>query len=234
MSQDAALPAKHTIFIVDDHSLLSSGLCLLLNAEHDLAVVGRAADLEEALRDSERLQPEIILLDISLPQGNSLDFLPRFRQGAPTTKIIMLTMHEDSSYLRKALSLGAMGYVLKRALDQDLLYAIRSVLRGEIYVQPAMVKQLMAGEKGEDPEHSQVTRTNDAGQLLWSSLSEREREVITGVALGFTSKELGEKYFISEKTVATYRSRAMTKLGLASKSELVELVMRLGIPQQPL
>jgi len=234
LSQDLALPAKHTIFIVDDHSLLSSGLCLLLNAEHDLAVVGRAADLEEALRDSERLQPEIILLDISLPQGNSLDFLPRFRQGAPTTKIIMLTMHEDSSYLRKALSLGAMGYVLKRALDQDLLYAIRSVLRGEIYVQPAMVKQLMAGEKGEDPEHSQVTRTNDAGQLLWSSLSEREREVITGVARGFTSKELGEKYFISEKTVATYRSRAMTKLGLASKSELVELVMRLGIPHKTL
>lgn len=233
MTQNTPPPAKHTILIVDDHSLLTSGLCLLLNAEHDLEVIGQAADLETALRDSERLQPEIILLDITLPQGNSLDFLPRFRQGAPAAKILMLTMHEDSGYLQKALSLGAMGYVLKRALDQDLLYAIRSVLRDEIYVQPAMVKQLMAGG-GQGSEQSPATRKDDAGKLLWSSLSEREREVITGVALGFTSKELGEKYFISEKTIATYRSRAMTKLGLASKSELVELVLRLGIPQQPM
>lgn len=234
MSQNETQPAKHTIFIVDDHSLLSSGLCLLLNAEADLEVVGQAADLEAAMRETERLQPEIILLDISLPQGNSLDFLPRFRQGAPTTKIIMLTMHEDSGYLQKALSLGAVGYVLKRALDQDLLYAIRSVLRGEIYVQPAMVKHLMTIESTQGAEQSPAARAASAGQLLWSSLSEREREVITGVALGFTSKELGEKYFISEKTIATYRSRAMTKLGLASKSELVELVLRLGIPHQPL
>ena len=234
MSQPETAPAKHTILIVDDHSLLSSGLCLLLNAEPDLEVIGQAADLEAALRATELLQPEIILLDISLPQGNSLDFLPRFQQGAPAAKILMLTMHEDGGYLQKALSLGAMGYVLKRALDQDLLYAIRSVLRGEIYVQPAMVKQLMAAKSDQESEPSPAARAANAGKLLWSSLSEREREVITGVALGFTSKELGEKHFISEKTVATYRSRAMTKLGLASKSELVELVLRLGIPQQPL
>lgn len=234
MSQNQTQPAKHTILIVDDHSLLSSGLCLLLNAEHDLEVVGQAADLEAAMREAERLQPEIILLDISLPQGNSLDFLPRFRQGAPSAKILMLTMHEDIGYLQKALSLGAMGYVLKRALDQDLLYAIRSVLRGEIYVQPAMVKHLMTTENRPSSEPSSPAAAGDPGKLLWSSLSEREREVITGVALGFTSKELGEKYFISEKTIATYRSRAMTKLGLASKSELVELVLRLGIPQQPM
>lgn len=233
MSQAATPPAKHSVYIVDDHSLLSSGLCLLLNAEQDLKVVGQAADLEEGLRETERLQPEIILLDISLPQGNSLDFLPRFRQGAPSTKIIMLTMHEDSGYLQKALSLGALGYVLKRALDQDLLYAIRSVLRGEIYLQPAMVKHLMTTESALGGDQSPAARAANAGQLLWSSLSEREREVITGVALGFTSKELGEKHFISEKTVATYRSRAMTKLGLTSKSELVELVLRLGIPNKP-
>ncbi len=234
MSQNQSQSAKHTILIVDDHSLLSSGLCLLLNAERDLEVVGQAADLEAAMREAERLQPEIILLDISLPQGNSLDFLPSFRQGAPGAKIIMLTMHEESGYLQKALSQGAVGYVLKRALDQDLLYAIRSVLRGEIYVQPAMVKHLMATESTHGAEQSPTARAAKAGQQLWSSLSEREREVITGVALGFTSKELGEKYFISEKTIATYRSRAMTKLGLSSKSELVELVMRLGIPHQPL
>jgi DNA-binding NarL/FixJ family response regulator len=234
VSQNQSQSAKHTILIVDDHSLLSSGLCLLLNAERDLEVVGQAADLEAAMREAERLQPEIILLDISLPQGNSLDFLPSFRQGAPGAKIIMLTMHEESGYLQKALSQGAVGYVLKRALDQDLLYAIRSVLRGEIYVQPAMVKHLMATESTHGAEQSPTARAAKAGQQLWSSLSEREREVITGVALGFTSKELGEKYFISEKTIATYRSRAMTKLGLSSKSELVELVMRLGIPHQPL
>lgn len=233
MSQKDSQPARHTILIVDDHSLLSSGLCLLLNAEPDLKVIGRAADLEAALRETERLQPEIILLDISLPQGNSLDFLPRFRQGAPTAKILMLTMHEDSGYLQKALDQGAVGYVLKRALDQDLLYAIRSVLRGEIYVQPAMLKHLMASGTRPGTEPAPPAPADDPEKLLWSSLSEREREVITGVALGFTSKELGEKYFISEKTIATYRSRAMTKLGLTSKSELVELVLRLGIPQQP-
>lgn len=227
------MAAKHTILIVDDHSVLTAGLCLLLNAEADLEVVGQAADLESALRAAERLQPEIILLDITLPQGNSLDFLPRFKKNAPAAKMIMLTMHDDVGYLQKALEQGALGYVLKKALDQDLLYALRSVIRGEIYIQPSLVRQMMSGEAGKTPAQGRADE-NDAPRLLWNSLSEREREVVTGVGLGYTSKELGEKYFISEKTIATYRSRAMTKLGLSTKAELVDLLLRLGIPQRTL
>ncbi len=215
---------KISIVIVDDHSLLVSGLCLLLNCENDMEVVGEADSAENALQLIERLEPAIVLLDISLQDTSGLDLLPQIIERNVNTKVIMMTMHEDNQYLEKALESGASGYVLKKGLDVDLLYGIRSVCRGEVYVQPSMVKSFISESR------QQITaKMQDNNSLLWNALSEREQQVVFGVAKGYTSKEIAGKHFLSEKTVSTYRSRAMTKLGFDTRAELVAFVIELGI-----
>jgi len=205
------------IIVVDDHRVLLSGLSLLLNAEPDMTIVGAAGSGPEALGLVMELQPDIVLLDISLPGASGLVVLPEILRQAPATRVLMLTMHEDHQYLKEAVAKGASGFILKKCLDVDLLYAIRSVMRGQMYIHPAMVPEILAErEKGEaSPE-----------EMLWLSLSKREQQVMLAVAMGFTSREIAEQHFLSEKTVATYRSRAMVKLGLETRAELVEFVSR--------
>lgn len=217
---------KNSIVVVDDHSLLVSGLCLLLNSESDMEVVGQADRAEEALLIIEELQPAVVLLDISIHDTSGLDLLPRIRECAVNTKVIMMTMHEDQQYLEKALDNGASGYVLKKGLDVDLLYAIRSVCRGEVYIQPSMVKNYISRS---DNQENQDNGQTDSNSLLWNALSTREQQVVLGVAQGYTSKEIAKTHFLSEKTVSTYRSRAMTKLGFETRAELVEFIMGRGL-----
>ena len=215
-----------SIVVVDDHPLLLSGLCLLLNSEEDMRVIGQAETFDKALALIIESQPTIVLLDITLHDQSGLDLLPMIRHKAPTTQVIMMTMHEDKKYLEKALAQGARGYVLKKGLDVDLLYAIRSVARGEIFIQPSMVKSFISGQDTALP----TPQANHTSQL-WNTLSNREQQVMLGVAKGYISKEIAAKYYLSEKTVSTYRSRAMIKLGLDSRAELVELAMTLGLLQ---
>jgi len=214
------------IVVVDDHLLLLSGLCMLLNAEPDMEVVGQASSPAEALALVSRTEPDLVLLDITLHGESGLELIRPITSISSATRVVMLTMHEDQQYLRQAMELGASGFVLKKGLDVDLLYAIRSVHRGEVYIQPAMLKSYIAGEDGHPDSSSQEVGN---ARILWDSLSPREREVMLGVAHGHTSREIAEKNFISEKTVATYRSRAMIKLGLTSRAELVDLVIQLGL-----
>jgi two-component system, NarL family, response regulator NreC len=216
---------KKSIVIVDDHSLLVSGLCLLLNSESDMEVVGQADSAEEALSLIEKLQPIVVLLDISIHDTSGLDLLPEIMECATNTKVIMMTMHEDQQYLEKALANGAKGYVLKKGLDVDLLYAIRSVCRGEVYIQSSMIKKYIAGSEKEKIKMEQT----DSNALLWNALSTREQQVVLGVAHGYTSKEIAKTHFLSEKTISTYRSRAMTKLGFETRAELVEFIMGRGL-----
>ena len=216
---------KKSIVIVDDHSLLVSGLCLLLNSENDMEVVGQADSTEKALSLIEKLQPAVVLLDITIHDTSGLDLLPQIIEQTVNTKVIMMTMHEDQQYLEKAFANGASGYVLKKGLDVDLLYAIRSVCRGEMYVQPSMLKTYIVGSEKEANKNEQT----DSNSLLWNALSTREQEVVLGVAQGYTSKEIAKKYFLSEKTVSTYRSRAMTKLGFETRAELVEFIIGRGL-----
>ncbi len=203
------------ILVVDDHPVLLSGLSLLLNAEADMEVAGTADSGPKALAKAKALQPDIVLLDISLPGTSGLLLLPEILRQAPKTRVLMLTMHEDHQYLKEALAKGAKGFILKKCLDVDLLYAIRSVMRGQMYIHPAMMPDILAeqGKEAASPE-----------EMLWLSLSKREQQVMLAVAMGFTSREIAEQHFLSEKTVATYRSRAMAKLGLESRAELVEFV----------
>ncbi|HSR36077.1 MAG TPA: response regulator transcription factor, partial [Desulfurivibrionaceae bacterium] len=135
---------KIRLLIVDDHPLLLSGLCLLLNAEPDMEVVGQTDSAGKALALAAELAPDVVLLDISLHDASGLELLPKLLHQTPTSRIIMLTMHEDQQYLKEALGKGASGFLLKKGLDVDLLSAIRSVMRGEKYIHPALMTELLA------------------------------------------------------------------------------------------
>ena len=221
-------PQTTTILVVDDHPLLLSGLGMLLNAEADLEVVGQTDRAPSALELAEKLQPDIILLDITLNDTSGIDLLPRLLEVSPQSRVIMLTMHENQRYLQLAMNAGARGFVLKKGLDADLLYAVRTVHRGEVYVHPSMLLEFVGGDSGRT-EPQEYQESPDHRSQLWHSLSQREQQVMLAVAQGHTSREIAQRYFVSDKTVTTYRSRAMAKLGLASKAELVKLVMDLGL-----
>ena len=219
--------SKTKILIIDDHQLLSDGLAMMLNAEKDLEVIGQASRPAAALNLAAAHQPDIILLDISLPEKNGLELLPEFRKVAPNTLVIMLTMHEEQQYLKKALEKGAKGFVLKKGGGTDLRYAIRAVMEGNTYIQPSMLNSLIhEGEKRK--QRRQETEVGGPDEQLWQMLSQREQQVALGVAKGHTSREIAEKTFLSEKTVATYRSRAMAKLDMTTRADLVDFIIRLG------
>jgi len=209
-----------TILLADDHSMLRAGLKLLLESQSDFKVVAEASSGLEALDLASKLQPDLILLDLSMPGLGGLDALPSLRKSVPVAKILILTMHDDPQYLRTALKNGASGYVLKKAADAELTSAIRSVLRGEIYVHPSMTRVLL-----ED-----VLPRPDAGAPdAWSSLSEREQGVLKLVALGHTSAEIAAQLNLSDKTVDTYRARGMEKLGLNNRAALVRFALQRGL-----
>lgn len=208
-----------TILLADDHAVLRSGLKLLLESQPDLKVIGEASTGLETLDLAERLQPDLILLDLSMPGLNGLDALPALRKVAPQAKILILTMYDDPQYLRATLKQGASGYVLKKAADAELISAIRAVLRGDMYVHSAMTRALL------DDMLPKLETTQDA----WETLSEREREVLKLVALGHTSVEIAEMLHLSDKTVETYRARGMEKLGLKSRAALVRYALKKGL-----
>lgn len=209
------------ILLADDHAVLRSGLRLLLENQPNLLVVGEAATGSEALGLAESLQPDLILLDLSMPQLGGLDVLPLLGKNCPRTKILILTMHDDPHYLRQALKNGASGYVLKKAADSELLSAVEAVLRGEVYVHPSMTRALL--EDLLPAGNSQ--NLND----LWDSLSDREQAVLKLVALGHTSAEIAEQLILSGKTVETYRARGMEKLGLSNRAALVRFALKKGL-----
>lgn len=212
---------KTRVLLADDHAVLRSGLRLLLTSQSEYDVVGEASSGTETLSLAEQLQPDLILLDLSMPALGGLDALPALRKLVPSARILILTMHDDPQYLRQALKFGASGYVLKKAADSELLSAMRAVLRGEVYVHPSMTRILL-----EDmlPE-SQSVHNED----IWNSLSEREQEVLKMVALGHTSAEIAEQLGLSAKTVETYRARGMEKLGLRSRAALVRFALQEGL-----
>jgi len=211
------------ILLADDHAVLRAGLRMLLDAKPDMEIVGEADEGLQAIELARSLSPDVILLDLTMPGMDGLTALPRLKQTIPETHILILTMHEDEAYLRQALRSGASGYVLKRAVDTELVAAIRAVVRGEIYVHPAMTKLLLSDILNEGQE----VDGNDA--QLWAELSEREQQVMQGIVLGYTSGEIAEQNHLSVKTVYTYRTRAMTKLGIETRAQLVDMAIRLGL-----
>jgi len=189
-----------------------------------MRVVGEAADGAAVLPLSEVSQPDLILLDLTMPRLGGLEILPLLKKRVPSAKILILTMHDDEAYFRQALREGASGYLLKKAADIELLSAIRAVMRGEVYIHPAMTRPLLDGVMPVNDEGSV-----DTGEELWSNLSGREREVLRLVALGYTGREIADRLSLSVKTVETYRARGMDKLQLRSRAALVRFALANGL-----
>ncbi len=216
------------ILVTDDHAVLRAGLSALLNAEPDCTVVGEAADGHECLRVAQATQPDVILLDINMPHLNGLEALPQLRQVAPKSRILVLTMHDDVTYLRQVLRAGGAGYVLKQAADVELLSAIRTVYNGGTFLHPNHAQALLDDPAaGDDKASGQQPRDGKAnGNSALASLSERELETLKLVALGYSNKEIAEQLYLSVKTVETYKARIMEKLELTTRAALVRFALQ--------
>lgn len=209
-----------SIVIVDDHPILVSGMRMLIEAQKDMKVVGEANEEAAALKTIEKTMPDVILLDISLGNdSNGLDMIPSIKNISPGSKILILTMHEDRYFFEKALETGVKGFLIKKAIDVDLIYAINVVSRNETYIYHSLVDKIIH-DKNED------AKNKSKEELLWETLSEREKQVMTSIAHGLTNKEIANKYSLSEKTVGTYRIRGFAKLGFTSKTELVDFIFK--------
>jgi two-component system, NarL family, response regulator NreC len=212
------MAAPIRILVTDDHAVLRAGLTALLNAEADFSVVGEAADGSECLRVAQMTQPDVILLDINMPNLNGLEALPQLRQLAPKSRVLVLTMHDDITYLRQVLRAGGVGYVLKQAADVELLSAIRTVHNGGTFLHPAHAQALLADPAAADKAGN--------GDNALAQLSERERETLKLVALGYSNKEIAEQLYLSVKTVETYKARIMEKLDVTTRSALVRFALQ--------
>lgn len=208
------------ILLVDDHAVLRAGLRALLDAEPDLRVVGEASTGETGVEQAEQFRPDVVVMDLSMPGIGGLEATRRIAALDQDSKILVLTVHAEEEYLLPVLEAGGSGYVTKASADRDLIEAIRTVARGEVFLYPSAAKLLLRG-------YREAEAGKEAGPL--DRLSDREREVLAFTAEGFSSSEIGEKLFISPKTVDTYRSRIMEKLGLKHRSELVHFALRTGL-----
>ncbi len=209
------------IFLADDHAVLRAGLKSLLNAEPDMEVVGEAGDGDACVQTVAALAPDVILLDVNMPHCNGLEALPEIRRRTPASRILILTMHDDAEYLRKALSLGSAGYILKQSADTELLSAIRTVYSGGVFLHPGHTKILLEDTLRPPTQ----THTDDPVGIL----SERELEVLRLIALGHTNKEIAGMLFLSVKTVETYKARVMQKLDLRTRAALVRFALKHGL-----
>lgn len=209
------------VFLADDHAILRDGLSALVRSQADMEVVGEACDGESARTQIAALCPDVAVLDVGMPNGSGIDVIRALRDAGSSTRFIVLSMHEEPSYLRAALSSGAGGYVAKRTAARDLLLAIRTVHRGQSYVDPLLAPAVVA----------QAMAITEPNKQAVNTLTRREREVFSLVAQGFTNREIGEQLNISKKSVDTYRSRLSAKLHITSRAELVRIAAEAGLLQ---
>lgn len=213
---------KIRLLLVDDHVLMRSGLRLILNAQPDMEVVGEAAEGREALEKARELSPDIVLMDITMPGMSGLDALERLKKEMPAVKVILLTAHDDETYMERAMTSGGSGYVLKRATEAELINAIHAVQQGGVYLHPTMTRALVN-------QLQRKSATQEKQNHLESKLSEREREVLKLIAQGYTNKEIADMIFLSVKTVETHKAHIMDKLELHSRAELVRYALDNGL-----
>jgi two-component system response regulator NreC len=201
------------VVLADDHAVVRSGLRLLLEAEPDFEVVAEAGDADSARRYARGHHARVLVLDLNMPGGSSLDAIPTIRTESPDTEIVVLTMQDEPAFARQALGAGACGYVLKEAADSELVEAVRRAAAGETYLNPAL--------------GARIAREPDPGPP--DGLSEREAEVLRLIALGHTNPEIADQLFLSIRTVETHRKHIQQKLGLTARSELVRYALQHGL-----
>jgi two-component system, NarL family, response regulator NreC len=207
---------KFRILLADDHSVVRQGFRLILENQSDMEVVGEASNGREAVTVAEALQPDVVIMDVTMPELNGIEATRRIGELSPRTRVLALSMHKDSVYVREILRAGAKGYLLKDAAGNDLLAAVRAVARGEAYLSPAVSDAVLTDYR------KHVTNPIDL-------LTSREREVLQMIAEGKTNKEIANSLQLSVYTVEAHRGRIMEKLNLHSTGELVRFALRNGL-----
>ncbi|MFN3597654.1 MAG: response regulator [Rubricoccaceae bacterium] len=205
------------IFLVDDHPLMRKGLALTLEAEPDLEVVGQAADAEEALETFEAARPDLVLVDVSLPGMNGIELVKHLIARAPDLRALVVSRHDEALYAERAIRAGARGYVSKLEADEQIVQAVRTVLRGGVYLSDEFKDRLLFGS---------AFGGRDVTQSPLDALSDRELEVFEMTGRGLPTREIAERLHLSVKTVESYRARIKTKLGLESGTELLQHAVR--------
>lgn len=213
---------KIRVMIVDDHAILRAGLRMLVNAQADMEVVSEAADGEKAVLGVREAKPDVTLLDLTMPRVGGMKALQEIARNFRETRVLVLTMHDDPAYLRSALAAGASGYLLKRAVDAELIAAIRAVHRGGIFVDPRLASILVQDVLAKK-------RTKAGGTQPVNILSDRELQVLGLVARGYTSAQISKQISVGVKTVETYRSRFAEKLGLRTRSDVIRFAVQMGL-----
>lgn len=210
---------KLSIFLADDHAIIREGLKSLINAQPDMEVVGEADNGRTAWLEVKALHPDVVVMDISMPELNGAKTTERLRRDCPQTRVLALTVHNDQGYLQQMFKAGASGYVLKRAATHELIQAIRKVAAGGTYLDQSLAKNVVNSYV-----QKQSTQIGRAG----CDLSERETDVLRRIALGYTNKEIAVQLNISVRTVETYKVRLMEKLNLHSRAEVVRYALLQG------
>jgi DNA-binding NarL/FixJ family response regulator len=215
------MAAKTRVLIADDHAIVREGVKMILAKESDFEVVGEAQDGRQALELVERMKPNVVVMDISMPEMGGIEATQQVKERYAGVNVIALTMHEDESYVFKLLRAGASGYVLKRAAAQDLVQAVRAAAKGEAFLYPSVARKVVEDylkrvETGEERER-------------YDGLTEREKEILTHIAQGLSNQQIAQKLYISIKTVQTHRAHILEKLGLHDRTELVRYAIRKGL-----
>jgi DNA-binding NarL/FixJ family response regulator len=200
-----------SILLADDHGVLRAGLRALLGAEVGLDVVGEATSGDETVELAAELLPDIVLLDLNMPGPGGIEVARRLAQAVPDTRVLVLTVHEDEALVREAIDTGASGYIIKRAVESELINAIHAVARGELYVHPSMTRALL-------PEPARPNPAHPTGE---EPLTPREKDVLHLIVHGYTNRQAADELGLSVRTVETHRANLMGKLGLRSRVELV-------------
>ncbi len=211
---------KTRVVLADDHPIVLNGLRNLIRTEEDMDLVGEASSGASALKLIRELLPDVAIVDISMPEMNGILLTRRLTEQLPDLKVLVLTLHEDRAYVKQALDAGVRGYVLKRSAAENLVQAIRAVVIGGLYIDPAIAHRMFDS----NPKRAGAPR----GGLRVSELTDRETEVLKLVALGFTNKEIARQLDIGVKSVETYKSRGSEKLGLKTRAELVRFASAQG------
>lgn len=218
-AQRQARTEKVRIILIDDHPVMRAGVCTLLGAESDLEMVGEADNGFTGVRLAKELQPDLIIMDVSLPQLGGPEATKQILAAQPTQRILALSAHEEPAFARLLLDAGAAGYALKRSACDELVRAVRIVAAGGTYVDPSMAGALVGGGQ---------RRSGSSDSMPAVSLSEREAEVIRLIAQGHTSKEMAHALSLSPRTLETYKARAMSKLNLRTRADLIRYALRSG------
>ncbi len=206
-----------TVVVVDDHAVVRSGLRLLLDTHEDIEVIGEAGNAKDAIFRARALKPNVMLLDVVMPGPSGIDVLPELLEESPETKVLVLSMQDDPSYVRGAFAAGASGYVLKEAADEEVVSAVREIAKGGRYVHPTLGARMVAAE------------AQERAAVEADPLSEREHEVLRLLALGHTNQEIAQRLFISVRTAESHRAHIMQKLRLSTRAELVRYALSHGL-----